>query len=171
MNLEAPADAWYVWVGVALVSIAVAGVVAGLPGQPPPDATKAANTVDRVAASEYGTTAVYEPDAEAARIGTRQIGLRNDGGTQYASVSIEVMTPVAAARGATHAAGTALLSGASPREAVEQTAIDSERELRERLAAVRDRIDRMGANWRPITGQVRMRSVRIDGGVVVLVGL
>jgi hypothetical protein len=52
MNLEAPADAWYVWVGVALVSMTVAGVVGGLPSQPPPDSQTAANTVDRVAVSE-----------------------------------------------------------------------------------------------------------------------
>lgn len=171
MNLEAPADAWYVWVGVALVSIAVAGVVAGLPSQPPPDTTTAANTVDRVAASEYGTTATYDPDAAAARIGTRQIGLRNDGGTQYASVSFGAMTPVAAARGTTHAAGTALLAGASPQETVEQTAIESELELQERLAGVRERIDMTGATWRPVDGRMRVRSVRVDGTMVVLVGV
>ncbi len=170
MNLEAPADAWYVWVGVALASIAVAGVVAGLPSQPPPDASTAANTVDRVAASEYGTTATYDPEATAVRIGTRQIGLRNDGGTQYASVSFGAMTPIGAARGATHAAGTALLSGVSPQQAVEQTAIDSELELRKRLAEVRERIDTRGANWRPLEGKLRIRSVRIDGRIVVLVG-
>ena len=171
MNLETPADAWYVWVGVALVSIAVAGVVAGLPGQPPPDAEKAANTVDRVAASEYGTPAEYAPDAAAARVGTRQIGLRNDGGTQYASVSLEPITPVAATRGETHAAAQALLSGASPQAVVEETTIVSERALWERLETVRERVDTSGANWRPVDGQLRIRSVRVDGALVVLVGV
>jgi hypothetical protein len=170
MNLEAPADAWYVWVGVALVSMTVAGVVAGLPSQPPPDAQNAANTVDRVAASEYGTTAEYEPDADAARVGTRQIGLRNDGGTQYASVTFAAMTPVAAARGETHEAATALLSGARPETVVDRTAIVNERVLWLRLANVRERIDSEGATWRPVD-TIRVRSVRIDGKVVVLVGV
>lgn len=170
MNLEAPADAWYVWVAVALVSMSVAGVVTGVPSQPPPDAQRVANTVDRVAASEYGTTATHDPDADAAQVGTQQIGLRNDGGTQYASVTIEAMTPVAAARGETHSAASALLSGASPQTVVEQTAIVSEHVLRERLARVRDRIDTGGASWRPVE-RVRVRSVRIDSKLVVLVGI
>lgn len=170
MNLEASADAWYAWVGVALVSMAVAGVVAGLPSQPPPDADKVANAVDRVAASEYGTTAEYNPDADAAWVGTRQIGLRNDGGTQYASVTFEAMTPVAAARGEIHAAANALLSGASPQVVVDQTAIVSERALWERLAQVRARVDTGGATWRPVE-TVRVRSVRLDGELVVLVGV
>ncbi|MFT4946409.1 MAG: hypothetical protein ACI8TL_000644, partial [Natronomonas sp.] len=76
MNLETPADAWYVWVGVVFVSIAVAGVVVSLPSEPPPDAGEAANTVDRAAASEHGTRVRYELDAERARIGTKQLTLR-----------------------------------------------------------------------------------------------
>jgi len=52
MDWEAPVDAWSVWLAVALVSIAVAGVVLSFPTGPPPDANQAANAIER-------TTEVY----------------------------------------------------------------------------------------------------------------
>jgi len=35
MDLEAPADAWYVWLAVSIISAAVAGIALGLPTGPP----------------------------------------------------------------------------------------------------------------------------------------
>ncbi|AHG00753.1 hypothetical protein HALLA_05955 [Halostagnicola larsenii XH-48] len=49
MELEAPADAWYVWLALSIVSIAIVGIVLGLPTGPPPDANEAANTIERTA--------------------------------------------------------------------------------------------------------------------------
>lgn len=170
MNLEAPADAWYTWIGVALVSIAVAGVVVGLPGEPPPDARGAANAVDRVAASEHGTETTYELDATQARIGTKQLAFRNDGGTTHASVAFGSMTPLGAADGRTRAAGEALLDGEHPQEVVERyTAFGTERDLRETFAEHRAAVDRRGVEWRETGGWLRIRSVRIAGELVVLV--
>lgn len=171
MNLAVPADAWYVWVGVVLMSITVAGVVVSLPSEPPPDASDAANTVDRVAASEHGTKATYELDADQARIGTKQLAFRNDGGTTHASIAFGSVTPIDSATGETAKAGKALLAG-EPSAAVldHQTAFDREDELRDAFAALRLAVERDGPKWHETDGRLRVRSVRIAGEVVVLVG-
>jgi hypothetical protein len=171
MNLEAPADAWYVWVGVVLVSLSVAGVVLELPSEPPPDAAGAANTVDRVAASEHGTSAGYKLDAEQTRIGTKQLAFRNGGGTTHASVAFGSMTPVDAATGPTSHAGDALLAGESVGTVIERhTEFSREQQLREAFVNLRTTVDREGAAWHETNGRLRVRSVRIAGEVVVLVG-
>jgi hypothetical protein len=171
MNVGVPADAWYVWVGVVLVSLSVAGVVLGLPGEPPPDAADAANTIDRVAASEYGTTATAKVDADQARIGTKQLSLRNDGGTAHTSITFGSMTPVDAATGATAEAGAELLAGEGVTTVLNgQPEFDSERELRNRFRELRASVDRLGSNWQETSGRLRVRSVQIGGALVVLVG-
>jgi len=169
MELESPADAWYVWVGVAVVSVGVAGVAIGLPSQPPPDATEASNAVDRVAATQYGASATFEHDADSVRIGTRQIALRNDGGTAHASVAIASMTPVDATDGRLHRAATGLLDGARVSAVIDQHGFTSERDLREAFATARTRLDREGTNWRVGDGRLRVRAVALDGETVVLV--
>ncbi|MXR51963.1 hypothetical protein GRX03_10170 [Halovenus sp. WSH3] len=171
MTVEAPADSWYTWVGVVLVSVAVAGVVAGLPAEPPPDASGAANTVDRVAASERGTSVSHEVDADQARIGTKQLAFRNDGGTTQASIAFGTMTPVDAADGPVRDAGEALLAGAHPEEVIERrAAFETERDLRAAFDDLRTDADRRGVEWQETNGRVLIRSVQIAGEQVVLVG-
>lgn len=170
MNFEVPADAWYVWIGVLVVSLSVAGVVLSLPSEPPPDASDAANTVDRVATSEHGTRATAELDAEQARIGTKQLALRNDGGTTHASIAFGSITPVDAAAGPAAEAGTALLAGAQLSAVVDDSAaFDSERSVRDAFAELRLRVDSEGSNWHETEGRLRVRSLRIAGELVVLV--
>lgn len=171
MNLEVPADAWYVWIGVVFVSITVAGVVLGIPSEPPPDSGEAANTVDRVAASEHGTRVAYELDATQVRIGTKQLAFRNGGGTTHASVAFGSMTSVDSATGETAEAGEALLAG-KPVAAVLDSRPQFAREddLREAFADLRVAVDRGGAEWHETGGRLRVRSVRLAGEVVVLVG-
>lgn len=94
MDLEAPVDAWYVWLGASLMTVALAGMALGLPSQPPPDATQAANTVDRVAGNDLGGTASYEHDARMVKLSPTEIALRNDGGTARATVSFGRMATV-----------------------------------------------------------------------------
>lgn len=89
MDFEAPADAWYVWFGVGLVSVAVAGIALGLPSAPPPDADAAANTIDTVVGSPYDASATLEHDADEIKVDNRTIALRNDHGTSYASLAFE----------------------------------------------------------------------------------
>lgn len=170
MEIEAVADAWYVWIGVAVVSVGIAGIVLSLPTQPPPDASGAANTAERVAASEYGTSAVTEHDATDARIGTRQISLRNDGGTDHASVAFASLTPVDRAEGKTRDAAEALLSGETPAQFVaEDHRFDSEVELSDAFRELRLEVDQQGSHWQRTHGTLRLRSVRIAGETVVLI--
>lgn len=89
MDFEAPADAWYVWFGVGLVSVAVTGIALGLPSAPPPDADAAANTIDTVVGSPYNASATFEHDADEITVDNRTIALRNDHGTSYANLAFE----------------------------------------------------------------------------------
>lgn len=95
MDLEAPADAWYVFLATSIVSVAVAGVVLGLPTGPPPDANRAANTIETVAGSTADTSATWEYDAETVVVDGPTIELENDHGTAHASVAYGPVVPVA----------------------------------------------------------------------------
>lgn len=94
MELESPADAWYVWFGVALVSLAFVGVVASFPSEPPPDAPAAADAIDRTTASGYNATAEYEHNADRWYVANKTIVMKNDGGTARASLSYARVVPV-----------------------------------------------------------------------------
>lgn len=170
MELDSPADAWYVWAGVAVLSVVVAGIAVAVPAEPPPDADRVANTVDRVAASSHGTSVQADHEADTVRFGTRTIGLDGDGGTARASVTFGPLTPVRAADGPTAHAARALLDG-EPLEAVidRHVAFENERELRTAFEAVRLTLDEQGAEWQHSAGPIRVRSVRIDGEQVVLI--
>lgn len=91
---DAPHDAWYVWLGVSVASLAILGVVTSFPLAPVPDAPAVAGTVDRVSAAAYDTTASRTLDAHDVRIEPRRIGLRNDAGTTHATLAYSVV-PVA----------------------------------------------------------------------------
>jgi hypothetical protein len=94
---EVPVDAWYVWIGLAVVGSTVLGVVSALPAAAPPDASGTARVVDGVAASEYDAVGSHPlPGAEAVRIGTDSISLRGPGGTEHAAFGYAPVTPVEA---------------------------------------------------------------------------
>ena len=94
--LEAPLDAWYVWIGLAIVSSATFGVVSTLPSAPPPDASGAAETVDSVAASEYAAVGKHPlSNADAIRVGANSISVRGSGGaTEHEPFGYAPVTPV-----------------------------------------------------------------------------
>ncbi|MFW6017322.1 MAG: DUF7283 family protein [Halapricum sp.] len=94
MDLEAPADGWYVWMGVALVSVATMGVALGLPSGPPPDANAAANAIDRVAGSAYEGDASYEHDARFYWVDGERIAMKNDDGVAKATLAYGPAVPV-----------------------------------------------------------------------------
>ena len=82
----APLDAWYVWIGLAIVSSTVLGVVTAIPAAAPPDASGAARTVDGVAASEHAAVGKHPlSNADAVRIGSDSVSLRGPGGTEHAA--------------------------------------------------------------------------------------
>jgi len=94
MELESPADAWFVWFGVALVSLAFVGVVASFPAEPPPDTPAVANAIDRTTASGYNATGEYEHDADRWYVANKTVVLKNDGGTTRESLSYARVVPV-----------------------------------------------------------------------------
>jgi len=172
MDFETPVDAWYVWCGVALAGVTLAGLALSLPAQPPPDATEAANTIDRVAGSTYTAQASYEHDAEMVRIDGARISMRNGGGVDHAAVAFTSLTPVAAVSDATkREALERILHGEQPSAVLERPAFTSldEPGLYSATAAARtERLDEV-PEWRPAGGELRVRKLEIDGETVVLV--
>lgn len=153
---DAPLDAWYVWVGLAVVSGTAAGVVTGMTAVPPPDATGAAETVDGVAASEYATTDERVlPNAEAVRVGADSLSLRGPGGTTHARFGYGPVTPAGG-----DADLEAVLHGTPPERVFESPA------ALERAAAAQRRTD---PQWRA-ADRLLVRRVRWEGTDVVLVG-
>lgn len=153
---DAPIDAWYTWLGVAVVSLLAFGTVASLPTAPPPDAVSAADAVDRTAASQHAATAEIPVDADQLRLGRHQVGLRNDAGTAHASFAYGPVTPVS-----DDSRLEAVLRGAAPSQE-----FDSAADLRAASAAT----DADRSRWRPSDGLLLVRRVSWDGVDVTLVG-
>ena len=174
MDFEAPVDAWYVWVGVAVVSVALVGVVLSLPTQAPPDADRAANTIDRVGGSTYQAEANYEHDADEVRVTTGQISMRNDGGTDHASTRFESVTPIHTVTDAVEDADEVrdaleqVLHGTNPDEVVNATDVETH-ELVEAVSKTSEYVASDSADWQPATGALVVRQVRVGNETVVLV--
>lgn len=94
MDFEDPADAWYVYVAVVIVTGAFAGIALGIASLPPPDAQAAANTIEAATGSKYATSASYEHNAEIVRIEYETITLENQHGTSHASFAYGTVVPV-----------------------------------------------------------------------------
>lgn len=93
-NPPMPPDALPVWVATGVAAAAFLGVALAFPASPPPAAAAAADTVDRVAAADYPSTATHALTAETARVGPRRIALRGDGGTAAATFAYGPVVPV-----------------------------------------------------------------------------
>lgn len=176
MDFEAPVDAWYVWIGVMIVSIALAGVALSLPSQPPPDATAAANTIDRVTASPQVAEATYDHGGNEIRIDTRRIALRNDGGTDHAAVAFGSLTPLyAIGSESKRDALRLMLEGTPPSSVLDMDAYGSvtESDLRDATESAQQNLrerDKSPA-WRPSDGELRVRTVELDGEEITLVAV
>ncbi|MFB6184096.1 MAG: hypothetical protein ABEI96_06030 [Haloarculaceae archaeon] len=91
---ESALDAWYLWIGVSLASIAVLGVVAGLPTATGPDAVAVAEAVDAVASSDQQATTRVRLRADRIRLGPYRVALRSSGGgTAHATFAYGPVTP------------------------------------------------------------------------------
>lgn len=162
MDLEAPADAWYVWIGVAITSVAFAGVALSLPTEPPPNAAEAANTVDEIGASSYNASATYEHDADEVRVDAKRIGMRNDGGTEWASIAFGSMTPVRAHPNPEK--GLDILYGEDP-----ENVFTDPSAMQNYAATARSLADSSGGEWLESDGVLRVRRVHWGGVSVTFV--
>jgi hypothetical protein len=153
---EPPVDAWYAWLGVGGVSLAVFGVVLGLPTVAPPDAVAVAETVDAVASSPHEARASRELRADRIRLGAHRVALRTESGTSHASFAYGPVTPTWES-----ARLTELLNGRDP-----ATVFASPAAFRETVQRVRTR--RPG--WRDAPAELIVRRVSWEGVDVTLVG-
>lgn len=84
---DVPVDAWYVYLGLAIVSGATVTLAGAMPAAAPPDANGAARTVDSVAASQHASVGSHPlADANAVRVGSDTLSLRGPGGTAHAGL-------------------------------------------------------------------------------------
>lgn len=153
---DTPADAWYVWLGVSVVSLATLGVVVGLPTAAPPAATAAADAIDEVATSPPGSTTTHSIDADGIRLDRRQLGLRGPGGTAHASVVFGSITPAV-----TDERLERVGDGARPSDV-----FDSPTEFERSVTAARQ----SASDWQPAPDRLVVRRVSWEGVDVVLVG-
>ena len=92
---ELPLDAWYVWIGLAVVSSTVLGVVGALPSALPPDASGAAGAIDSVAASDHAAIEEHPlSNTDSVRLGADSVSLRGPGGTRTEALGYGPVTPV-----------------------------------------------------------------------------
>lgn len=153
---DAPVDTWYLWLGVATASALAFGVAAALPATVPPDAQRAAATVDAVATSPHNATGEHGLDATAVKFGSRRIALRNDGGTVHAAFAYGPVTPV---QNGTKLA--AVLRGRPPTDVFPNATA-----FRTAAADTRNRT----RAWRETDGRLVARRVTWEGVDVTLVG-
>jgi hypothetical protein len=152
---DTPIDAWYVWLGLSAASLVVLGVVTALPTAPVPNTAGAAETVDRVAAGDYDTSARRGLAARAVRVGPQRLGLRNDAGTAHATFAYRVVpvrpdTPLAR-----------VLGGAPP-----AAVFGSPAAFERAVTTAREREPR----WRPAGEFLSIRHLVWHGHDVTLVG-
>ncbi len=153
MDWDAPLDAWYVWMAVALVSFAIAGVALAVPTGPAPDANGVANAIDQVAASPYQASGSYAHDGDEVRVTARTIALRNQHGTSHATVSFGTVVPASGVRSLENVTyGTAYEAEyGSPYVPPEY-----------RFLEAVDVAASAPPEWRPTTGDVVVRRVTLD---------
>lgn len=151
---ETHVDTLYVWVAVGTCSVAVLGVVLGMPTAAPPDATGVAATIDEVATSPPGSVVHRYLVADEWSIGSRQIGLRNVGGTARATL-LTTITPARTER------LRVVLGGTDPANVYGSPAA-----FRGDVRRAEDR----SSSWRPAPDRLTVRRVGWGGTDVTLVG-
>lgn len=144
----------YIWVAVSAVSLAVFGVVLGLPAGAPPDAAAVATTIDEVVTSPPGSVATRSLDAEEWSLTNRRLGLRSEAGTAHQTLMRPVVPVVDGPL-------IPVLDGAAPAERFGSSAAF------EQAVAAAGTTD---TNWRPAPDRIRVRHVAWGGVDVTLVG-
>lgn len=153
MDTETPVDAWYVWLGVAAVSVALTGMAVSLPSTAAPDAPAAANTIEETATSPHDTTGQYHHDATDVRIGERRLWLRTDDGESTARIAFGRMVPAGENNQL-----QAVLDGEDPLSVYDRSAErDAWAAFHADVETARGRTD--DPDWRPAKGTLRVRAI------------
>lgn len=153
---DAPVDTWYLLVGVTATSVLALGLAVSFPTTAPPDAERAATTIDTVTTSPHEATGEQSLDASAVKLGTSRIALRKDGVTARSGLSYGPVTPVRA--------GTPLatvLTGAPPRRVFPDPAA-----FQNATAVARNRT----AQWEQFEEKLIVRRIVWEDVDVTLVG-
>ncbi|WP_302080971.1 DUF7283 family protein [Salinibaculum rarum] len=91
---DPPVEAWYVWLGVGIVSVAATGLALSFPTAPAPSATPVADGIDSVASSPHDARTTVKVPAAKFRLQPKSLALRSDGGTAHAQLAFGPVTPV-----------------------------------------------------------------------------
>ncbi|ELY35244.1 DUF7283 family protein [Natronorubrum tibetense] len=158
MDWETPADAWYVWLAVSIVSVGLAGIVLGLPTGPPPDANQAANTIDRVAGTTHDASATYGHDAAEVKVEGPTVSLRNDHGTARSTLAYGTVVPVMGNERLEAIARGASLESAYG-DAVGTDRQDIEGEFLTDLVEAHDETD---GEWKHADGELAVRTLEVE---------
>jgi|AntRauMinimDraft_4_1070384.scaffolds.fasta_scaffold00237_20 hypothetical protein len=162
---ETHADATYAWLGLALVSVATAGVAASFPASPPPDATGVAHTIDSVADGDHPATAEHGLAADRIRLTSRSVALSDGDGTARATLYGPQVTPVRGVDDVGAAGGDdrlrRVLDGVPPDAAFDDPDAFS-------AAATEARI--VDHEWRSAPDRLTVKQVHYGGVHVTLVG-
>lgn len=92
--LDVPVESTYIWLGLALVGVALFGLAVRVPTTPPPDAGPVARTVDSVASSPYEASGRHPLDTDQIRLGSERVAVRNSAGTDHAAFAYDDVVPV-----------------------------------------------------------------------------
>lgn len=160
---ETHLDATYAWLGLAVVSVATAGVAATFPASPPPDAAGVAHTIETVAGGEYPATAEHGLAADRIRLAPRSLSLGGEDRSARAPLHAPRITPVSAdERGETNDERLRrVLDGVPPDAAFDDP---------EAFAAAAKRARTADHGWRPAPERLTVRRVHYGGVHVTLVG-
>lgn len=160
---ETHLDATYAWLGLAVVSVATAGVAATLPASPPPDAAGVAHTIETVADGEYPATAEHGIAADRIRLTPRSVSLGGDGGSARTPLRGPPITPVPSGErdGGGDDRLRRVLDGVPPDAAFDDP---------DALAAAAERARNADREWRPAPERLTVRRVHYGGVHVTLVG-
>lgn len=152
---DAPLDAMSVWLGLGMVSVAVAGVALALPTAAPPSPGPVADTIDDAAASAGEARATIELSADRLKLTRRAVALRSDGGTARARFAFGPVTPVSGDQ------LRRVLHGAAPADV-----FASKRAFRAAVATARN----ARVRWRPAPERLTVRRVTWGAVDATLVG-
>lgn len=164
---ETHLDATYAWLGVAIVSVATAGVAATLPASPPPDAAGVAHTIDSVADGPYPATAEHGLAADRIRLTTGSVALGDGRGTARAALDAPRITPVVHTSTGTDRDAVVderlrrVLNGVPPERVFEDPAA---------FAAAAERARNRNHGWTTAPDRITVRRVHYGDVRVTLVG-